>query len=247
MGPWIKALLDDTPCETTDERKAISPPPKFVFSANNDKTSLPPPGDTPARGRGRPRAASPNKSTPGNKYMSPRKSRTSKASKEANAASAREVSASLQAALDSAASRADTESINGEKLDDEREDGEQVEAEKVTIQVDSTVEVNGDTEVTNTKVRVEMPLGSSELPMPENTEDMITRAKEMVEEARKLEGESSRTSSKRKAEELDDEEDEEADNQLQPAKTSRLLEQELKKQRVRKRALIGVAATLAIG
>ncbi|MCJ1394565.1 hypothetical protein MMC18_007444 [Xylographa bjoerkii] len=245
MVPWIEALLDETPVEAVDDKKVISPPPKFTFMANHDRTSLPPPSSTPARGRGRPRASSPMKSTSGTKHLSPRKSRTTKASKEANAASAREASASLQATLDSAASRADTESVDGDKVNGEKFE-EKMDGEKVTVQVDSTVEVHGDTEVTNTKVRVEMPLGSPELPMPESTEDMITRAKEMVEEARKLDGGSSKAA-KRKAEELDDEEDEELDTLLQPAKKARLLEQELKKQRVRKRALIGVAATLAIG
>ena len=244
--PWIEALLDETPVEAADDTKVISPPPKFTFTANQGRSSLPPPSGTPARGRGRPRASSPMKFTSGTRHMSPRKSRMTKASKEANATSAREANASLQAALDGAASRADTESIDGEKVNGEKYDEAQMDSEKVTVQVDSTVEVNGDTEVTNTKVRVEMPLGSPELVMPESTEDMITRAKEMVEEARKLDGESLRTA-KRKADELDDEEDEELDTLLQPAKKARLLEQELKKQRVRKRALIGVAATLAIG
>ena len=234
MVPWIKALLDESPIFfMPDDKKPISPPPKFTFTAGNDKVSLPPPTATPARGRGRPRAMSPSKmDTPGSKALSPRKPRASKAAKEANAASAREVSASLQAALDSAASRADTESMD---------------EEKATVEVDTTVKVNGDTETTHTKVRVEMPAGSGELALPESTEEMIERAKEMVEEARKLEGEVSSSAMKRKAEELDDEEDEEKDSLLQPAKKARLLEQEVKKQRVRKRALIGVAATLAIG
>ncbi|MCJ1318966.1 hypothetical protein MMC15_004298 [Xylographa vitiligo] len=244
--PWIEALLDEATVVALDDEKVISPPPKFTFMANQDRTSLPPPSGTPARGRGRPRASSPMKSTSGTKHLTPRKPRTTKASKEANAASAREASASLQATLDSAASIADTESVDGDKVNGEKHDEEKVDGDKVTVQVDSTVEVHGDTEITNTKVRVEMPVGSPELPMPENTEDMITRAKEMVEEARKLDGESSRAT-KRKAEDLDDEEDEELDTLLQPAKKARLLEQELKKQRVRKRALIGVAATLAIG
>ncbi|MCJ1421559.1 hypothetical protein MMC32_007923, partial [Xylographa parallela] len=244
--PWIEALLDEATVVAADDEKVISPPPKFTFTANQDRASLPPPSGTPARGRGRPRASSPMKSTSGIKHLTPRKPRTTKASKEANAITAREASASLQATLDSAASIADTESIDGDKVNGEKHDEEKVESDKVTVQVDSTVEVHGDTEVTNTKVRVEMPLGSPELAMPENTEDMITRAKEMVEEARKLDGETSRPT-KRKAEELDDEEDEELDTLLQPAKKTRLLEQELKKQRVRKRALIGVAATLAIG
>ena len=238
--PWIRALLDEAPVPLENKKaKAISPPPKFIFTGNDDRTSLPPPTQTPARGRGRPRAASPSK-TPGNKSLaSPRKPRTTKAAKEANAASAREASASLQTALDSAASHADTESVDGDKV--------AVDGDKVTVEVDSAIEVNGDTEITHTKVRVEMPANSPDLPLPESTEDMIAKAKEMVEEARKMEGESSSSALKRKADDLDDEEDEEKDAELQPAKKARLLEQEVKKQRVRQRALIGVAATLAIG
>ena len=119
--------------------------------------------------------------------------------------------------------------------------------EKVMVEVDSAVEVNGDTETIHTTVKVEMPFGSPDLPLPEDTSDMIAKAKEMVEEARKLEGESSGTG-KRKAEVLDDTEtDEERDAELQPAKRARLLQQDLKVQRVRNRALVGIAATMAIG
>jgi len=234
--PWLKALLDDTPVPA-DDKKAISPPPKFVFTANGEKPSLPPPSATPHRGRGRPRASSPSKKSVTG-AMSPRKQRVSKAARnDANAAATREASAALQSTLDSA-SHADTESVVS------------VDGDKVTVEVDSAVEVNGDTETTHTVVRVEMPAHSPDLPLPESTEEMIAKAKEMVEEAMKLEGESSKKpSSKRKAEELDvdDEEDEEKDRQLQPAKKARLLEQEVRKQKVRQRALIGVAATLALG
>ena len=136
--------------------------------------------------------------------------------------------------MDNAASVADSESVDGEK---------------VVVEVESAVEVNGNTETTTTNVKVEMPGGSADLPLPESAEQMIETAKEMVEEARKLDGEASSRSkaSKRKADVLDDSEDEEGDAQLQPAKRARVLERELKKERVRKRALIGVAATLAVG
>ena len=237
MVPWVRALVDETPIAKNnmdDPQKSISPPPKFVFAAN-DKAHLPPPtprGATP-RARGRPRAISPAKSTtPAPK--SPRKSRTTKAAKESIAAHAREASASLQSALNDAASIADSESIDGER---------------VRVDVESVVKVNGDTESTTTKVQIQMPGGSAELPLPENPEDMIQKAKEMVEEAKKLDGESSSKVSKRKAEELDedDDDDEDGEMELQPAKKAKLLEQHLKKETVRKRALIGFATTLAIG
>ena len=227
-----------------DVKKPISPPPKYVFTAN-DRAILPPPSSTPARGRGRGRAGSPGKATPA-KVASPRK-RVTKAVKEANAAAARQASENLQATLDSAASIADSESVeppsvNGEKPTEE--------SDKVTVNVDSTVEVNGDTETTHTQVQVKMPADSAELPLPETTEEMIATAKEMVEEAQKLEGESSKSGSgKRKAEvlEADEEGDEKTGREAQPAKKAKVMEQEIMKQKVRNRAIFGVAATLAIG
>ena len=235
IAAWIRALLDEAPVAgAEDPKKSISPPPKFTFVAN-DRTSLPPPGATP-RGRGRPRASTPGKGIVSSaKAASPRKSRATKASSAANAASTRDANASLQTALDSAASAADSEYGGGEM---------------VKVEVDSAVEVNGDTEITHTNVKVEMPAGSRDLPLPESTEEMIAKAKEMVQEARRLEGDGNVSKNgKRKASELDvdDEEDEVADGQLQPAKRARLLEQELKKEKVRTRALIGVAVTLTIG
>lgn len=124
--------------------------------------------------------------------------------------------------------------------------GEKAE-EKVRVEVEQNTEVKGNKETTTTNVKIEMPSGSPDLPLPENPEEMIEKAKEMVAEAKKIDGESSSPSSKRKAEDLDDESDEEADNELQPAKKARLLEQTLKREKVRNRALIGVTATLAIG
>lgn len=244
--PWIVALLDEAPVAEVrnpeDATKSISPPPKFTFTANDGKNHSTPLNATPRgvtpRARGRPRATSPSKNgVTASKVASPRKSRATKASNAANAAnaaSAREANASLQAALDNAVSVADSDSIDGEK---------------VTIEVGSAVEVNGDTETTTTNVKVEMPGGSAGFPMPEDPEQMIATAKAMVEQARRLDGQlpSSSTTSKRKAEELDDDEDETGDKELQPAKKARILEQQLKKERVRTRALLGVAATLVIG
>lgn len=229
--------MDDTPIPPTSEEpnsKAISPPPRFKFTAN-DKTYLPPPNGAPARAstpkaRGRPRGVSPSKNA--SPAKSTKKPRVSKAAKEADAATAREASATLQASLDDAASVAPSESVDDEK---------------VKIEVISKVEKKGETETTTTDVKIEMPSGAADLPLPESPEEMIEKAKEMVEVAKKIDGESSSSALKRKAAELDDETDEAGDNELQPAKKARLLEQKLKTEKVRNRAMIGVAATLAIG
>lgn len=236
IAQWIAALLDDAPIPQASEapEKSISPPPKFKFTAN-DRTHLPPPNGTPVRAstpksRGRPRAGSPAK------HVSPAKStkkpRFSKAAKEADLATAREASAALQANLDDVTSTAASESVDGEK---------------VKVEVESNVEVKGNTETTTTNVKIEMPSGSPELPLPESPEQMIAKAKEMVEEAKKIDGESSKSASKRKVEELDDDSDDVEGTELQPAKKARILEQQIKKEKVRTRAMIGVAATLAIG
>lgn len=247
--PWIAGLLDNAPIseiKNPDEpKKSIYPPPKFVFRANDDDTPLPPINLTARsatpRARGRPRASSPSKNGAStSKMASPRKPRARKASNATsatNAASAREASATLQSTLDTAASIADTDSIDG--------------GDKGTIEIDTAVQVNGDVEITTTNLKIEMPGGSAEFPPPEDPEQMIEKAKEMVKEARKLDGQlvEDVKSLKRKAEELedDDEDDEKVTHDLQPAKKARLLEHQLKKEKVRNRALLGVAATLAIG
>ena len=236
IAQWIAALLDDAAISQASEapEKSISPPPKFKFTAN-DRTHLPPPNGTPARvstpkSRGRPRAGSPAKNA--SPAKSTKKPRATKASKEADLATAREASAALQANLDDVTSTAASESVDGEKI---------------KVEVESNVEVKGNTETTTTNVKIEMPSGSPELPLPERPEEMIAKAKEMVEEAKKIDGESSKSASKRKAEELDDDSDEVEGKELQPAKKARLLEQQIKKEKVRTRAMIGFAATLAIG
>ena len=238
--PWIHALLDPAPIPSASEdskTKSISPPPKFKFTAG-DKAHLPQTNGTPARGaragtpkaRGRPKAGSPEKRASPQKSM--KKPRATKAAKDANAAATREANASLQAALDGAASVADSESVSGDK---------------VKIDVKTNVETNGDTETTTTNVKIEMPKEVAELPLPENPEEMIEKATEMVAEARKKDGQGSSSKSKRKAEELDDEDDEKSAGEEQPTKRTRLLEQQVKKQKIRTRAIIGVTATLVVG
>ena len=247
--PWIAALLDNAPIteipSPDESKKSIALPPKFVFRANDDDATPLPPLNLAARnatprGRGRPRATSPSKNgSVSSKMASPRKPRANKASIAANAASAREASASLQATLETAASVADSDSVDG--------------GERATLEVGTAVQVNGNVETTTTNVKIQMPGGSADFPLPEDPEEMIAKAREMVEEARKLDGHLPEDvkSLKRKAEELEDDDEEEEDEKIKddlpPAKKARLLEHQLKKERVRKRALLGVAATLVIG
>lgn len=153
--------------------------------------------------------------------------------KEANEANAQAASATLQSALEDAASTvAPSPSVDGEK---------------VNVEVESRVDVNGDTETTRTNVTAQMPAGSPELPLPEDTEQMLETAKRMVEEAKGLtNGEPSmKVARKRKVEEVETD-DIDAELPVQPAKKAKVLEEKLKREKVRTRALVGVTATLAI-
>ncbi|KAL8690783.1 MAG: hypothetical protein Q9218_003857 [Villophora microphyllina] len=237
MSPWVTALMDPAPVPKGSENitKSITPPPKYVFTAN-DQPFLPPPasrGSTPARSRGRPpRNGSPAKS---DKAGSPRKQRTTKASKAENAANAKAAAAMLQDALaeDTTTNAVSTRTKAEDKL--------------VKLELSETTQVNGDIETTTTNIKMDLPGGmAAEVPPQEMTQELMREAHAMVEETRKLEGESSKASRKRKAEELDDS-DEEGDNELQPAKKARVAQQELKTERVKNRALVGMAFTLAVG
>ncbi len=234
MYNWVRALLDpseivQSPATT---KKQISPPPKYDQFPG--KPILPPPSVSKGSRSRSTRSASPSKiASPVKRAGSAAtpKRRQSKASKEANIANANAASAALQSALDDAASTVEPESVNGETI---------------KVEIDSSIDVNGETETTRTNVSIEMPAGSPELPLPEDAEKMLETAKQMVAEARALDGESSpKAVRKRKIEEVEPEELD-ADLPAQPAKKAKVLEEKLKREKVRTRALVGVTATLAI-
>jgi hypothetical protein len=103
-------------------------------------------------------------------------------------------------------------------------------------------------------IAVEMPVALPDLPPTADTEEMIAEAKRMVEEAtiphtedaEAVEPSDDNASKKRKSEELVEESERAADSPTPPAKKARVLEDKLRRERVRNRALIGVTATLAL-
>ena len=229
---WIRALLDPEEIiqSPASAKKHIAPPPRFEMF--DSKAPLPSHSTKSERKRST-RSASPSKiATPAKGKASPRKKQT-KAMKEANIANANAASATLQTALEDAASTvAPSPSLDGEK---------------VMVEVESRVDVNGGRESTHTNVTVEMPAGSPELSLPNNAERMLETAKQMVEEAKALDRDTSpKVMRKRKMEEVDADDLDAAKLPVQPAKKAKVLEEKLKREKVRTRALVGVTATLAI-
>ena len=227
---WIKALLDNAEIiqSPSSAKKQIAPPPAFDMPSG--KLKLAPSTGKRARST---RSVSPSKIASPVKASkaSPRKRQT-KAMKEANAAHATAASEALQSALDDA--------VSSTAVQDDSVDG----AEIVKVEVEQSVDINGETETTHTNVTVEMPTGSPDLQMPENAEHMLEVAKKMVEQAKMLES-SPKMSRKRKVEEIEPS-DIDAEMPVQPAKKAKILEEKLKREKVRTRALVGVTATLAI-
>lgn len=137
--------------------------------------------------------------------------------------------------------------------------------DKVVVHVDQDVKFENGEETTHTHVEVEMPEALfAPMPKSEDTASLIAEATRMVEAAVKANNmtEGSDTMedvkrkaalAKRKADDMAVDDDEDQENQeldaenMPVVKRARVLEREVKKEKVKTRALIGISATLAIG
>ncbi|KAF1955773.1 hypothetical protein CC80DRAFT_78804 [Byssothecium circinans] len=256
MRPWIEALLDPEPIEKGSKDKTnahIQTPPKFDTTKVPAAAVILPPTSAlrPTRARST-RSASPSKlATPSRKMASPRKSRTTRSSK-AGSVSGEEVLESGKAsgaasALQNVVANGTTasESVASGSVSEEARDNE-----TVRIEVQETVEQNGDIETTTTNVKVDVPADHPELPEPDDTTKLIEEARKMVAEANQLEGKVSK-SAKRKAQDLSKDENEgEGPSVERPAKLARTMsttEQKLAKEKVTRRALVGLGVMAAVG
>lgn len=249
---WIDALLDNEPPVPSDHRKrGITPPPPFFRPAESDAgsvtSSAPPSTGTPRR--------STRSMSPGKRVITPRKSRASKATVAKDSPLKKMVAPIVEETSSIATTEATVLAATTAPFTNGRPVSATTPVKKepaVRVSVDEATETNGDTEIKTTHVMVELPTGGAP-PSMESTEEMIAKAREMVAEARKLEGESA-PSAKRKAEddvgepqEQDEQSATEKTGEERKAKRSKVLEDQLRRERIKNRALLGLSATLALG
>lgn len=258
ITPWIRALLDTAPIEVSSKDaspKAIVAPPNFLIP----DLAAPEPAVNHESKRRSTRSVSPSKiASPKKPIASMRKSRASKAAKAAAAEaersdvsaspelSTRTLSKNLKSALKEASEEDNTKLSRVAEAPEDVAESTETKEPVVRVNVDTDVEQKGDVTTTHTHVEVEMPAGYDQLPLPADTAAMIAKAKEMVEAAAEANiAGSSAVVRKRNISEVEDAEEGES-SAIAPVKKVKV-ETELKKERVKTRALMGLTATLAIG
>jgi hypothetical protein len=162
-----------------------------------------------------------------------------------------------------AAADADAEDVKVKTLEKEPEVvlAPVEEEPKLKVHVDQDTKVDEETgeEVTHTRVEVELPLAGAP-PSAEEAARMVAEAKEMVRAAAEglastaapVDASPQSTKNKRKADEIaEDETDKENSTETTLAERPKAkkvkTEVELKKERIKRRAMFGISATLALG
>lgn len=251
ITPWIRALLDpaDIPVTNNSESspKKIQAPPKFDPILASQNTLAPPTPSSLRSTRGR-RSASPAKKRA---IASPRKRSTKLTAAQSTVTDPATNGVAAENAKDEASSSAATEQVQIEQIEAEPAVvlAPVEEEPRVQVKVDQDVKVFKGVETTHTAVEIGLPT-SNEPPSAEEAAKMIEEARAMVQAAaREVEGADGTNKSKRKVEDMaiGDEEDETDGDESEPRSKKVKTEVELRKARVRSRALVGISATLAIG
>ncbi|CCF37761.1 KilA-N domain-containing protein [Colletotrichum higginsianum] len=268
IATWIRALLDPASIAVSNTPdsppKKIAAPPKFDLFRAHPQLAPPTPTSLPRSTRSR-RSASPAKTTIPRPVRSPRKRKA-----KAESVEPRESTPTL-----GTATKLEVNGVIDEDQDAEAEVKQTVrtikmepavvlepreEDPKAKVVVDQDVKTEEDgNETKHTAVSLELPLLSSAPPTAEETARMIAEAKRMVEAAAvKLEDGVNSPKAKKgkrgaedisKGDDEDEEKDAAADSADEPrAKKAKTAEVQVKKLRVRNRALFGLSAvSLAVG
>lgn len=244
MRTWIEALLDPEPIThgTNDRDKTIQTPPVYSPAEATNGSTRSPEKKTGSRRSARARST---------RSVSPTKAAAARApSERVKATPGKRRGRKGQQSVDESASVI-SDTINGELQDiAEQPDAVKIQVEKI---VDSNPSGNGEIETTH--VNIEMPTGHPSLPIPDDPQEMLAQARAMVQEAERINGtpgSSSKAKGKRKAADITDDLVKESADLAQDAggpanKRARVNEVEMRKAKIRQRALAGIATTLAVG
>lgn len=248
--PWVRALLDPADIvlsggNDSSPPKRISAPPKF----NLAHADLAPPAPASvSRGSRTRRSASPSKAAASKRAIASPRKRTAKISSSQQSDDGAKASVSPGFPMPTPPASAIMEAGNKEPsivL------APVAEEPKVKITIDQDVKAGKDgSETTRTNVEVEIPV-TGEPPSAEEAAQMVAEAKEMVKAAADTvaaSGGPSAKKAKRKAADTVGDADKENDEAGSGRSAKKVkTEVELQKERVRKRALLGISATLAVG
>jgi hypothetical protein len=261
ITPWIRALLDPAKIAVSNGNsdsppKSIQHPPKFDIAKNMPSLAPPTPTSLP-RSRGR-RSASPSKATK-KAVASPRK-RSSRMKSESV-----EPTPSISDISEAKVEEPKKESKKESKKEGKKETKIEPPAplqpvkEEPAVAKPADVKTSKDKKSAVSEDKISLGVPASEPPTKEETMKMIEEAKKMVDEAnsqdetpaeapkkskrkvKEISGVIPDEAGKESAEETPEEEEEE--RSAKKVKT----EMELKKERVRRRAMFGITATVAVG
>lgn len=268
MYDWVRALLDPTDIvqSPSSAKKQITPPPKFELpddellrSAQHSRSRR---SVSPSKKSTSPRKARTNRptkdilATPSTTAANNTLQEALEISTKLETDSPSQVLATVEETDVKVSGSPEKKSKGRKSKKTATETEEQVTEEKKTEkkkkkaakekEAEVAADATDNARMTQTTVSLDMPINLPEVPSAAETEEMISKAKEMVEDAIKTqqtEGSASKATKKRKPAEEDEETVAEA---AQRAKKARVLEDKLKRERVRNRALFGVSAAFAL-
>lgn len=275
MYDWVRALLDPTDIvqSPSSAKKHITPPPKFELpsdepapSSQNGRSRRSASPSKKSTSPRKSRAGRPTKdvlatpsTTAANNTLQEALDRTT--NQEADGTSqvlstVEETEVKVSASPEKktkgrkskkAAAEAEEDKAEEKKEEKKAEKKKKKETKEKETEAEAAAADDADTAQTRNTVSLEMPISLPQVPSAAETEEMISKAKEMVEDAIKTQstqGTAAKVTKKRKPVEEDDEET--AAEAAQRTKKARVLEDKLKRERVRNRALFGVSAAFAL-